>query len=96
MRNLSLLRTRQDVLAGHVEPTTSVSAVALDLDEDALYIAAERQTQDADVEVEVWKLEHYAERDSEYDFESVSSHILHQHDVSQPAHSDPPNARQCV
>ena len=55
MRNLSLLSTVEDTLAKHLPPLAIVSAVAFDLDEDALYVAAERQTDDADVIVEVWK-----------------------------------------
>ena len=50
----------------YTAPSTSVSGVAFDLDEDALYVAAERQTEDAEVEVEVWKLSQYSERDDGY------------------------------
>lgn len=59
MRNLILLSTSQQTLPE--ASTTSVSAIAIDLDEDTLFVAAERQTEDGDVEVEVLKLPRYSE-----------------------------------
>ena len=72
MRNLALLTVTQTSLAERLSPSTSLSAVAFDLDEDALYVAAEYQTDDADVVVEVWKYEGYSGHDMSYDSMSVS------------------------
>jgi len=35
----------------------SLTAVAIDLKEDAIYVASERQNADADIEVEIFELE---------------------------------------
>ncbi|KAJ3555021.1 hypothetical protein NM688_g2799 [Phlebia brevispora] len=67
MRNLSLLSTVQQSLGAVFSPSTTLSAITLDLDEDALYVAAERQTDDADVEIEVFKLGRYSEGNVDYD-----------------------------
>ena len=56
MRNLSLLHRIEYRLPEALPSTTSLSAIAFDLDESALFVAAERQTEDAEVEVEVLKL----------------------------------------
>ena len=56
MRNLSLLRTSRVPLPDGGPPSSSIACVALDLDEDAMYVAVEKQTPDADVEVDIWKV----------------------------------------
>ncbi|GJE98183.1 IkappaB kinase complex IKAP component [Phanerochaete sordida] len=65
MRNLSLLRTSHIPLPEGLPSTNSIAAVTLDLDEDVAYVAVERQTPDADVEVEVWKIGGVAKWESE-------------------------------
>jgi len=52
MRNLGL-RVVHDIAL----PNANISAVAIDLEEDAIYVASERQNADADIEVEIFKLE---------------------------------------
>jgi elongator complex protein 1 len=52
MRNLGL-RAVHDIAL----PDANVSAVAIDLEQDAIYVTSERQNADADIEVEVYKLE---------------------------------------
>ena len=52
MRNLGLRAVHSIVL-----PNANLSAVAVDLEEDAIYVASERQNADADIEVEIFKLE---------------------------------------
>lgn len=53
MRNLSLLASETASLGADVE----ISATTLDLDHNVLYVASESQNADADVEVEIWKIE---------------------------------------
>ncbi|KIP09060.1 hypothetical protein PHLGIDRAFT_68294 [Phlebiopsis gigantea 11061_1 CR5-6] len=65
MRNLALLRTSHVPLPEGLPSSSSVTAVALDLDEDATFAAVERQTADADVEVEVWRVGGTAKWESE-------------------------------
>ena len=65
MRNLSLLRTSHIPLPEGLPPSSSISAVALDLDENAAFVAVEKQFPDADVEVEVWKVGGAAKWESE-------------------------------
>ncbi|KAF7791354.1 hypothetical protein EIP86_002368 [Pleurotus ostreatoroseus] len=76
MRNLSLLHKIEQRLPEALSSTSSLSAIAFDLDEDALFVAAERQTEDADVEVEVLKLPYVSDyttpRDSPLDMSSVT------------------------
>jgi elongator complex protein 1 len=52
MRNLGLRAVHNIAL-----PNANLSAVAIDLEEDAIYVASERQNADADIEVEIFKLE---------------------------------------
>lgn len=52
MRNLGLRAVHNVAL-----PNTDISAVAIDLEQDAIYVTSERQNADADIEVEVFKLE---------------------------------------
>ena len=52
MRNLALLQTSHTVITGE----SIISAITVDLDENVLYIATEQNTPDADVKVEVRKL----------------------------------------
>jgi hypothetical protein len=54
MRNLSLSRSRFTSLPS---AKSNVSAIAFDLDYDALYVASEHQNFDADVDIELYKLE---------------------------------------
>ena len=65
MRNLSLLRTSHIPLPDGLPPSSSIAAITLDLDEDVAYAAVERQTPDADVEVEVWRIGGAAQWESE-------------------------------
>ena len=51
MRNLGLRAVRNIAL-----PNADLSAVAIDLEEDAIYVTSERQNGDTDVEVEILKL----------------------------------------
>ena len=51
MRNLGL-RAVQNIAF----PNANISAVAIDLEEDAIYATSERQNADADIEVEIFKL----------------------------------------
>ena len=71
MRNLALLNTNQISLPESVAPGSTLSGIALDLDEDVLYAATERQTEDADVVVEVWKFEQYSDRSAASEGASV-------------------------
>ena len=52
MRNLALLQTFRTTIPDE----SVVSSVAVDLDENVLYVATEQQTPDADVKVEVRKI----------------------------------------
>jgi len=52
MRNLGLQAVHNIAL-----PSANISAVAIDLEEDAIYVTSERQNADADIEVEIFKLE---------------------------------------
>lgn len=65
MRNLSLIRTSHISLPDDLPSTSSISAVTFDLDEDTTFVAVERQTADADVEVEIWKVDGAAKWESE-------------------------------
>ena len=53
MRNLSLIQTTHRA----IHSDSFISAVALDLDENVTYVATEHQTPDADVTVQVRKVE---------------------------------------
>lgn len=72
MRNLTLLGAKHLSFEGRIPPDTLVSAVALDLDEDCLYVATEHDTEDADISLEVWKIGGYSQQDDQYGSESVS------------------------
>jgi len=50
MRNLGLRAVHNIAF-----PNANLSAVAIDLEEDAIYVASERQNADADIEVEIFK-----------------------------------------
>ena len=52
MRNLGLRAAHNIAL-----PNANLSAVAIDLEGDAIYVTSERQNADADIEVEIFKLE---------------------------------------
>ena len=65
MRNLALLRTSHIPLPAELPSSSSITAVTLDLDEDATFATVERQTADADVEVEVWRIGGAAKWESE-------------------------------
>ena len=52
MRNLGLRAVHNIAL-----PSANVSAVAIDLEEDTIYVTSERQNADADIEVEIYKLD---------------------------------------
>ena len=52
MRNLGL-RTVHNIAL----PNANLSAAAIDFEEDAIYVTSERQNADADIEVEIFKLE---------------------------------------
>ena len=52
MRNLGLRAVHNIAL-----PNANLSAVAIDLEEDAIYVTSEGRNADADVEVEIFKLE---------------------------------------
>jgi len=52
MRNLGLRAVHNIAL-----PNVNLSAVAIDIEEDAIYVTSERQNADADIEVEIFKLE---------------------------------------
>ena len=52
MRNLGLRAVQNIAL-----PNANLSAVAIDLEEGAIYVTSERQNADADIEVEIFKLE---------------------------------------
>ena len=52
MRNLGL-----QAIQGITLPNANLSSVAIDLEEDAIYVTSERQNADADIEVEIFKLE---------------------------------------
>lgn len=51
MRNLGLRAVQNIPL-----PNANISAFAIDLEEDAIYVASERQNPDADIDVEIFKL----------------------------------------
>ena len=51
MRNLGLRAIHNIAL-----PNGNLSAVAIDLEEDAIYVTSERQNGDTDIEVEIFKL----------------------------------------
>jgi len=51
MRNLGLRAVHNIAL-----PNANLSAVAIDLEEDAIYVTSERQNADTDIEVEIFKL----------------------------------------
>ena len=51
MRNLGLRDVQNIAL-----PNANVSALAIDLEEEAIYVTSERQNADADIEVEIFKL----------------------------------------
>jgi len=51
MRNLGLQAVYNIAL-----PNANLSAVAIDLEEDAIYVTSERQNGDTDIEVEILKL----------------------------------------
>ena len=51
MRNLGLRAVYNIAL-----PNANLSAVAIDLEEDAIYATSERQNADSDIEVEIFKL----------------------------------------
>jgi elongator complex protein 1 len=51
MRNLSLSSCQISSFRG-----ANICATAIDLDQNALYAASERQNDDADVEIEIWKV----------------------------------------
>lgn len=51
MRNLGL-RAVHDIAL----PNANASAVAIDLEGDAIYVTSERQNADGDIEVEIYKL----------------------------------------
>ena len=51
MRNLGLRDVQNIAL-----PNANISALAIDLEEDAIYVTSERQNADADIEVEIFKL----------------------------------------
>ena len=52
MRNLGLRAVQNIAL-----PNANLSAVAIDLEEGAIYVTSERQNADADIEVEIFKFE---------------------------------------
>lgn len=52
MRNLGLRAVQNIAL-----PNVNTSAVAIDPEEDAIYVASERQNADDDIEVEIFKIE---------------------------------------
>ena len=52
MRNLGL-RTVHNIALSNA----NLSAAAIDLEEDAIYVTSEHQNADADIEVEIFKLE---------------------------------------
>jgi elongator complex protein 1 len=51
MRNLSLYSCQIASFYG-----ANICATAIDLDQNVLYAASERQNHDADVEIEIWKV----------------------------------------
>ena len=51
MRNLGLRDVQNIAL-----PNANVSALAIDLEEEAIYVTSERPNADADIEVEIFKL----------------------------------------
>ena len=51
MRNLALRSVYNIAL-----PNANLSAIAIDFEEDAIYVTSERQNGDADIEVEIFKL----------------------------------------
>lgn len=50
MRNLSLRAVQNIAL-----PNANISALAIDLEEGAIYVASERQNADDDIEVEIFR-----------------------------------------
>ncbi|TFK44978.1 IKI3 family-domain-containing protein [Crucibulum laeve] len=53
MRNLSLIASGLTTL-----PNANISATTIDLDENIIYVAAEQQSPDGEVQVELWKVPH--------------------------------------
>jgi len=51
MRNIALTATAITSL-----PNANVTATTIDIDENVLYAASERQSPDADVQVDIWKV----------------------------------------
>lgn len=51
MRNLGLRDVQSIAL-----PNANISALAIDLEGDAIYVTSERQNADGDIEVEIFKL----------------------------------------
>lgn len=66
MRNLGLQAVQNIAL-----PNANISTVAIDPEEGAIYVASERQSADADTEVEIFKLE------LQQNGEAVHFHGLH-------------------
>lgn len=52
MRNLSLYSSERKLLPG-----AHITATTIDLNRNVLYVASERQNLDADVEIEIWKVD---------------------------------------
>ena len=52
MRNLGLRSSSSVVFAD-----AKISAVAIDLEENATYVASDRRNADANVEIEIWKID---------------------------------------
>jgi elongator complex protein 1 len=52
MRNLSLSSSQIASFDG-----ANICATSIDIDQNVLYAASERQNHDADVEIEIWKVE---------------------------------------
>ena len=71
MRNLTLLGSKHLSFEGLISPDAVVSTVALDLDEDCLYVATEHDTEAADVLIELWKFEEYSREGDDYGNNSV-------------------------
>lgn len=52
MRNLSLSATTFTTF-----PDVNISATAIDLDQNVIYVTSERQNPDGNVEVEIWSVD---------------------------------------
>lgn len=52
MRNLALISSWDSFLV----PSSSITATAIDLDENVIYVASEYNTLDGKVEVDVWRM----------------------------------------